>query len=270
MIVAHVAGWSFPAMVAVCTLSVVGYWELWWRRPTPSLLPPLCWTAAMIAIVVSSATWVERAADRSFAAHMGQHLVIWVVVPPLMLLAHPVRTARHGGVEIHVGGVVPWLHRRSGWRLALSWTAVVTTMYGTHLTGLYDAALRHPWVHELEHVAYLGSSILLWSTVFGPRRSMAPARAGLAAAMIAPLVLLGMVLAAAERPMYAIYLAQLGPAGALRDQRAGAALMWIGMMAGFVPLVVLSVFRWAQREQETQDALERLADLRSVVEQPTA
>lgn len=268
VILAHGSG-SGTVVSAVWIVSIVVYWTLWLRKPTSSVAPPVWWTLGMLALVAASTPWVEEAADRTFLGHMGQHLVLWVVAPPLLLAAHPFRTARRGGVELHSKALSSWSRRHPGWRFALAWVAVVVAMYGTHLTGLYDAALDNPWVHASEHAVYLASSVLLWSTVFGSGRTLAPARAGLAVATVGPLVLLGMVLTAAEKPLYGSYVEELGRPGALVDQRQGAALMWIGMMLAFVPLVVGSVWRWAQREQDAQERRERLEDRLLVEHGPT-
>lgn len=261
MILAHEGSGTSTVVMVGLLVSTVAFWALWSGGPRRGFGRPLCWTAGMLALAAATSSWVEHAADSAFAAHMVQHLVLWVVAPPLLLAAHPVRTIRGALPALHARPVSSIVARRPGWRLVAAWTAVVVTMYGTHLTGLYDAALSDPWVHGLEHALYLGSSILLWSTVIGTGRSVAPARVGLAALTMGPLVLLAMVLTAAERPLYGNYVRQLGIAGALDDQRQGAAIMWIGMMLGFLPLLILSVWRWAQREQEAQERRERMEDL---------
>lgn len=197
---------------------------------------------------------------------MAQHLVLWVIVPPLLWAAHPahpVRTVRRAGVwppRAHVGpGSV--LHRQ-GWRVALAWIMVLATMYGTHLTPLYETSLQHQWLHEFEHAAYLFSSVLLWSTVLGSGRTMAPARAGLTVATAVPLIVLGMVLSSACTPMYPTYVEGLGASGALADQRSGAALMWLGSVLASLVLVVWSVLRWAHHGHQMQLMVERSEDAR--------
>jgi putative membrane protein len=41
-------------------------------------------------------------------------------------------------------------------------------LYVWHLPALYQAALRHPGVHALEHVMFLGFGIAMWMPLFGP------------------------------------------------------------------------------------------------------
>ena len=257
---AHQSTAGHWATTVAAVALVLLYWWAWMRRPGRSVAPLVWWTLAMCALAGSTLRPLEEAAEGSFLAHMVQHLLLWVVVPPLLLAAHPVRLARRNGLHPLPRRAAATAAAHPGWRLAAAWLAIVVTMYGTHLTGVYDAALQNQWVHEAEHVAYLAAAVLLWSSVLGSGRAVAPARAGLAAATIAPLVVLGMVLISADTPLYPTYAEQMGTASALADQRAGGSLMWLGSMFAMVPLIVLSVWRWAQREHDMQVRLEALAD----------
>jgi hypothetical protein len=49
-----------------------------------------------------------------------------------------------------------------------------------------------------------------------------------------------------------------GYASALRDQRMGAGLMWVGMIALTMPLLMLAVWRWAAAEQRQAERQEQL------------
>ena len=143
------------------------------------------------------------------------------------------------------------------------WFLVVGTMYGTHLTRFYDLALHHQWVHDVEHLVYLGTALLLWSALLSGPRSLAPARFGLAGAVTVPLVFLGIILTTADIPVSSVYLDRLGLTHAIADQRVGASLMWIGLMAAMVPVVIASVWRWAGHEQQIAKARERRESLHS-------
>jgi cytochrome c oxidase assembly factor CtaG len=41
-------------------------------------------------------------------------------------------------------------------------------LFAWHVPALYEAALRHPGVHALEHVMFLGFGIAMWMPLFGP------------------------------------------------------------------------------------------------------
>jgi hypothetical protein len=44
----------------------------------------------------------------------------------------------------------------------------------------------------------------------------------------------------------------------LDDQRMGAGLMWVGMIALTMPMLVLAVWRWAAAEQRAAERYEQL------------
>ena len=115
-------------------------------------------------------------------------------------------------------------------------------------------------VHDLEHVGYLASGLLVWTVVLGRGSAAAAARVGLAVGSAAPVALLGVVLTSANRPLYATYRQSLGFSEALADQRAGASLMWIGSMLGGMVLIMVSVYTWAAREQRSALRREALQD----------
>ena len=39
-----------------------------------------------------------------------------------------------------------------------------------HLPAAYDAALRHPWLHVLEHATFVGAGFLIWAHLIDPAR----------------------------------------------------------------------------------------------------
>jgi cytochrome c oxidase assembly factor CtaG len=46
-------------------------------------------------------------------------------------------------------------------------------MWGWHVPALYDAALRHPLVHALEHTFFMTAGVLYWWHLMSPIRSRA-------------------------------------------------------------------------------------------------
>ena len=267
MIVAHSAPLQHLALSVVAVLCGAAYLRAWSQLGRPRLRSALCFVGGTAGLLLATAPPAERMAERTFTGHMVQHLALLAVAAPLLVLSHPVETlaatrrwSRHRWwrrltvVRARVGWLVP----------PLAWVALVGSLYGTHLTGFYDAALRHQAVHDLEHGTYLAAGLLLWSAVVGHGAVRAPARAALAAGTMAPVALLGVVLTSASQPLSASYQRRLGTAEALADQRAGASLMWVGAMLSTLPLVMWSVYAWAAREhrqtvrrEAIQDALAR-------------
>jgi hypothetical protein len=134
----------------------------------------------------------------------------------------------------------------------------VTVLFATHLTSLYDRALHDRLLHEVEHLAYLAGAVLAWAAVVVGRRSGSVARMGAVFGIGVGGAVLGMALVSAREPLIPTYVDRLGPAEALADQQAAAALMWVTGMATTLPLLVIAVWRWASAEERITRRAEAL------------
>ena len=121
---------------------------------------------------------MEGVAERTFAGHMVQHLIVIILAAPLLVLARPVHT-------LLLAGWLPttaWGRRLGAWwhRAAplLGPGLFVVVLFTTHLTSIYDDALSNRWLHEAEHAAYLLSAGAMWTAVLGVGRVGAVARVG--------------------------------------------------------------------------------------------
>jgi putative membrane protein len=229
-------------------------WHAHGRRPPPGQAARF--VGALLALLVALNGPLHDLSDwYLFSAHMVQHLVLTLVVPPLLLTGLP------------------------GWmvdaplRLCMRWpllaTAVRTltrplpafTVYGValigwHLPGPTNTALEiHAW-HIVEHVVLIAAAILGWWPIVSPSRLAPPLPY---AAQLLYLFVFGMpmtvaaaMITAAERVLYPFYeaaprVADLTP---LADQRLGGVIMWVP--SGIIPLVAFTIvfFRWAAAEAD--------------------
>jgi putative membrane protein len=204
-------------------------------------------------VIIATSPTVDRAADRTFTGHMVQHLLLIVVAAPALAAglaaARPTR--------------LPLARRiRPTTDVALFGATVsfVAVVLATHLTPLYDAAIRMNLLHELEHAAYLATAVWLWFVIGWARRAGTPTRLLAVFAVIVGTATTGLVLLAASSPLVATYERRLGTADALADQRRAAALMWVATMLTVLPLGLLAVWRWASAEERVARHRERLED----------
>jgi cytochrome c oxidase assembly factor CtaG len=170
-------------------------------------------------------------AEFTFSGHMVQHVVLMSVAAPLVVVGDAGRLLRVGSPRVVVRAVslIP-TRVRTGLRNPLVCaTAFIVALWAWHLPSLYEAALREPALHAVEHISFLGASLLVWATAFGRRRSSDPVAllvvfvtslAG--AALGAVIVFAGSVL----YPAHAVIAAPLG-IDALVDQQLAGAIMWI-------------------------------------------
>ena len=213
--------------------------------------------AALAAAAVAGAATVcgpmDHLAETSFAWHMGQHMVLLLVVPVLLVLAHPFALfSAFAGKRATAWSVRALRQLHVGASPAVALVAFVAVLWATHFSPLYEAALNDGWVHVSEHLLYVGAGVLFWLPVVGapPLRPPAyPVRLLYLFVALPQGALLGFVLLSARAPLYAHYARLLPFDVALADQRDAAAVMWIagGLVLFAALLVTLGV--WARRER---------------------
>jgi putative membrane protein len=190
-------------------------------------------------------------ADRWLSAHMGQHIVLMTVVPPLVVLGRPwprmwlplPLSARRA-----VGGALsrsPSFRRSAGFlKRPLVALAVQSATVGLwHVPQLYDAAARNEWIHVCEHVCFVAPALVFWGALLDapPLRARIDHlhRAICFAAAMVPGWILAIVLAFASAPVYASY-------PSLTDQQLGAGVMWVpGSLTYFVAAFVF-FYSWLE------------------------
>ena len=251
--IAAVAGFIAIAVYAIAVRS--------YRARYPGRVFSAWRIAAFVAGVAFSVGVVlpaaDAAADASFASHMLQHIVLWLVAPPLILLGAPLlllvavprpRTAR---------AFTAFAHSRAGLTLfapLTAWLLYVFVLWGAHFSPLYELALEHPAIHVLEHALFFGVSLLFWGTVvqagYAPRPVSYPVRMFFLFFAIPQGAFLGFALNASQHVLYPSYLAHFASvASALSDQHDGADAMWIlGGLILFVAFMCTAA-SWAAAER---------------------
>jgi cytochrome c oxidase assembly factor CtaG len=217
-----------------------------------------CWVAGVLALTAALSPPMDGWADAGLSAHMVQHLLLTLVAPPMLAAGAPVRLALAALRRPGRRRLARALHTRTARVLAspaFGWAAFSAVMLGTHLTGLYDLALRHPAVHALEHLAFLGSALLFWVPLVGadplPGRPGSVGRIAWLMAAMPPMGIVGAELLTGP-VRYAGYDAA--------DQRTAASIMWaVGSLILALATVVL-VFTALVGEERRQQRRDALAD----------
>ena len=261
--------WSLPvgltATLLLCAVIYVRGWLAirktrreqfpWWRAGAFLL--------GLATIWVAIASPLDGFADALLSAHMVEHLLLMSFAPPLLLLSWPLVPLLRGlprFVRIYVfGPLIRWKGLRNLGHLLITplvaWLAMNLVFLGWHVPAAYDFALEHERWHELEHLCFLGTSVLFWCPVVHPW----PTRQSFAGwflllyLVMADIVntVLSAFLAFCDRPVYGYYVREPNAFGVspLSDQRAGAVVMWvIGSLIFLVPAIVLT-FRLLQPQE---------------------
>lgn len=117
---------------------------------------------ALLVAVVSPLDGLGE--DYLFAAHMVQHILLGDIAPLLLLLGlsrvimRPA-TRRLQAIERALG---PFAHPGTG---IVLWLGLV---YLWHVPALYDAALRNPVLHGLEHLCFMAAGVAVWWPLIQP------------------------------------------------------------------------------------------------------
>jgi cytochrome c oxidase assembly factor CtaG len=253
--IAHTSVAQHALLAAVGVLAVAGYAVRWSRRRRASIVEPVMWAIGIAVLLAGTSPPFEHAADSSFTWHMAQHLVLGLVATPFLVLARPGRLIAESSPALR--GHARALRAGRIGPVAAAGIAVVL-MFVVHAGPVYDLALRHQFVHDVQHVLFLVAGVLFWVGALGMRARHGPARLVAALTAAAGLTLLSVWILTLDTPLSDEYVDRRGYASALRDQRMGAGLMWVGMIALTMPLLMLAVWRWAAAEQRQAERREQL------------
>ena len=142
----------------VRTLALEGHVVPGWRQA--------CFYTGFITIG-AALTSLGNDSQELLSAHMVEHLLLGDVAALLIVLGltgpliAPILLA-----DLSIGGFFNRLRVLAHPLVAFPLWAV--DLYVWHLPALYQAALRHPGVHALQHMMFLGLGINMWMCLFGP------------------------------------------------------------------------------------------------------
>ncbi len=244
--------WEDPLIAAVLILTSLAYLGGLIRalRRRPRRWPvakwrAACFVAAIATIAIALLSPLDTLSQTYFSAHMGQHLLLMLVAAPLLaasdaqlvlLRLFPLARRRRLGFAVsRLPGV-----KEAGHRPVAAWLAAGAFMVSIafwHLPAAFDWALRHPWVHALEHLTLIGAAIAFWRVVLtSGQRRLSP---GMAVIMVSLVgiqgAFMGGLISIAPHPLYAAY-----AGNSLNDQALAGVMMCIP-----ASLVYLSSTIWA-------------------------
>ena len=259
--------WSLdPIALAAAAVAIAFFLQGWRRlhRRRPELAP---WTriplflAGVVIVLVGLLSPLDAIAEEYLqSAHMLQHVLIAdlgialalvAVRGPLSMFFLPrdllAPLARHAGIR----GVLSFLLRPT---VAVPlWLAVLVAW---HVPVLYEAALKEPLVHRLEHLSFVVVGALVWTLIIDPsghRRLSVNGRIGLAVVLFWAGQLLAYVFVFGFEPYYDVYVEQperLLGLSQLTDQKlAGVVMMAEQLLTLGVALLLL--VRSARRARGT-------------------
>ena len=203
---------------------------------------------------------------------MVQHVILIFLAAPAIVLSAPITLIlRVAPPRVRQRWVLPVLDSRAvrviGHPL-VAWVLFTAVMWGTHFSPLFDAALENVWLHDLEHVLYLVSSVLFWMPIVG--RDPSPWRMGYPARLLYLFVqmplnsFLGVAILYSGSILYPHYATtgRLWGPSPLQDQQAAGAIMWGLGDAGFLVALLLVIAAWMRFDEAATRRRESAEDAR--------
>ena len=242
--------------VVIAAALLAGAYVAAWRAGGEPVQPgrAAAFTTASVALLaVLNGPIHDLAEGGLFSAHMVQHLVLTLVVPPLLLAGTPTFMAD--------ALLAPLLARRATRSVARTLTrplvalgAWTVALFAWHLPGPYAAALGSHAIHFVQHAVLVSAAVLAWWPVASPSRRL-PALPYAAQILYLfafgmPMTIVAAMITGAEHVLYPFDNPPATALAPLEDQRLGGIIMWVP--AGVVPLVAFTVvfFRWVIAESE--------------------
>jgi putative membrane protein len=254
--------WTFePAVVIALAVSgaayAVGTAALWRRAGHGHGVRPLqlaCFAAGWTVLALALISPLHQLGESLFYAHMIQHELLMVVAAPLLVLGRPLvpmlwatsiawrRRLGRVAQSAAVARVWQWVQRP-----LVAWLIQAVVIWGWHAPRLYDASVRHEWVHAVQHSSFMAAALLFWWSVI----EGSPHRAARGKAVVSVVTTaghtgaLGALLTFAPVPLYAVYQATT-PWGVtpLEDQQLAGLIMWIPSGISYLVAALLLTAAW--------------------------
>jgi len=231
-----ISAWNWnPWVIAICVATILIYSarnRFRFNRKTGWLLAGL---AVFFLTLVSP---IDALADGYlFSAHMLQHLLLLLVVPPLILLSLP-STPVPSRFQSGRWQWLNWILRHP----VATWFLGVGGMWLWHAPALCNAAVTNAWVHRLQYVSLVVMGFAFWWPIIGPwsKQRLSPL-AGIIYLFSACVgcTVLGIIITFSPVEVCSIYLHPMDRLGILpliqnqwgltpaKDQQLGGLLMWV-------------------------------------------
>ncbi|MCW2923668.1 MAG: Cytochrome c oxidase caa3-type, assembly factor CtaG-related protein [Thermoleophilia bacterium] len=230
-------------------------------------------------ILLATQTFIDPVGEHSLLSlHMLQHLMIadlpaplllWGVRAPLLYFFWPKRVMVTVARIQPVRAVWAWLRTP---RVALAvW---LVTLYAWHIPVLYEAALTHRLVHDLEHFSFAATGILAWWPLLDPTHHRVEGRIWKAGYVFGARMIggiLGILLISWPGQVYSTYGDRAAAYGldALADQQVAGGMMMV--VDSLVVLVGVTYFlvtmdRGAERTNDLDNPVVAAAIARAAQE----
>jgi putative membrane protein len=212
--------------------------------------------SALATIFFSLNGWLHDLSDwYLFSAHMVQHLLLTILMPPLLLVGVPGWMLRPALQFRPIGAIARWLTRPK-----VCFAAFQLAIAAWHLPVLYNQAMASHEIHIIQHLCFMVTAVLLWWPVLSqlpelPRLSYPMQMLYLFLATL-PMAVVAVYITYSQKLLYPAYssaprILGLSP---MQDQLLGGLIMWIPGGLIFFGVITVIFFRWQSHGAEDSQA----------------
>lgn len=257
-------GWDFePWVVVLLGASLVAYVAGFLRLRARGggaarrvrLQQAVAFLAGWCSLLIALCSPLDTLSGALFSAHMVQHETLMLISAPLCVLGRPLGFwiwALPHRARLAVGCALRSTPFAVGWGALTAplaaWMFQAVALWAWHAPRLFEAALRDPGIHTLQHASFLVTSLLFWWSVFGEgahRQTSGPAMLSLFTTMVHTSAL-GALISLSPGLWYPSYIETCSALGIapLHDQQLGGLIMWVPGAAAYLIGGLTIAGRW--------------------------
>lgn len=250
-------GFSVHPSTVIGILALAALYEWRARRGAGhavSLWRRLSFVGGLLAMFLALNGPLHDLSDYSlFSAHMVQHLVLTMLVPPLLIAGTP-------GWMLRPALRVPAVRAAARWLTTPMRAFLIfnVTFAAWHLPVLYNLAMAHHGIHIAEHLLFMATAVLMWWPLMSqmpelPRLSY-PGQMLYCFVMPIPMSIVAIWITMADHLLYPAYATAPRVWGILplADQQTGGLIMWIPGGMVFYGVMSVVFFKWSARGVDDQ------------------
>jgi putative membrane protein len=222
----------------------------WWPRPASSWRKASFLGATAIIFFALNGPLHTLSDEYLFSAHMVQHMLLMLVMPPFLILGLPTWLIRRGMENPSVAGAGRFLTHP-----VVAYLAYNVTFIGWHVPQMYNWALVSHDLHILQHLMFMAVAVMMWWPVVNPVPELEKIPTGPLLMMYVfafgiPSTVVSAFITLSDTVFYPWYEAapRITSLSPLEDQRLGGLIMWIPGMLIFWVGISAVFFRWTKDE----------------------
>ena len=253
-------GWSvhWSTVIGIAALGALYLWRAAHAPSagTPTGLEKLSFFSGLFVMFVSLNGPIHDLSDfYLFSAHMVQHLLLTLLLPPLLIAGVPGWMLRPLLGPRAARAVATFVTRPAMCFLIFNVTIAVW-----HVPFFYNAAMANHNIHIVEHLMFMASAVLMWWPFMSPLpelpRLSYPGQMLYCFVNTLPMSVVAVYITMADHVLYPAYAVapRIWGLSPMMDQQLGGLIMWIPGSVVFWVILSVIFFKWVARGEDSRAA----------------